>query len=195
MTNSWELGQPIFKRLPVYGYQDNEDVEAITTPMDEFLIGVLDALHNVTDEWNPETCREDFLDYLAALCGFIDGYWDKGFPVEAKRKLIGESFATLWPNRGSRQAIEFVLETLLGEENVDVWTRGEFLLDVTSMPGELSQPEWEYYIRVKPVFPREGNEFRLAERINYLYGVAHCESRVVYDAFYLELSLLGDLLF
>lgn len=192
MQTAWQRGRPVQKRLPEHGYQDNPVADWLTIPWDEFLSGLKGTIDAVPQNLDPNECPESWLDYLAALSGFIGDYWNPSWSAEAKRALITAGLRWLWKERGTRKSIEFVLQTLLGEDKADIWTAGEFLAGVTMLPAELGEPEWKYFIRLSPEFPRDGIEFRTAVQINKLYGVAHCDSTVCYDAFYCGLSVTGD---
>ena len=182
MSTYWESRKPIFERLPYIGYQDNPVVSWVTSYWDEFLCGLRDKVEGLPRQLDPLTCDAEWLDYLAPLLGFTRQYWSRSWSEDVKRSLLANS-PFIWRNRGTLPVLNFVLEIFLGSGNFNVWQPGEFLAGITVLPGELGVPEWRYLIRLPETVRENGREFRIARLINKLYGVAHCNSAVVYDGY------------
>lgn len=192
--NPWD-SRPLFRNLPQEGYQDNEVVDWFTGPWDILLLETKDKIDDTERQLDPMRCDPQWLDYLAALAGFTGLYWNKAWKDSIKRQLIQASLSFLWENRGTEQALEFVLTVFLGANNYDVWREGEFQVEVSTLDAELGEPEYRYFVRVPIAFQRDGEQFRTAALMNQLYGAAYCDSDVVYDGFYTDYSIVGDVIF
>ncbi|TFI51009.1 hypothetical protein BLD44_028450 [Mastigocladus laminosus UU774] len=193
---AWEVGKPLLNRLPEDGYQNNEVSSWLTTPWDEFSIGTKNKLDDLPRQLNPLTCDESWLDYLALLLGFTGEYWSKSYPVTVKRTLLNAAWSFLWEKRGTREVLEFVLETFLGAGKFDVWTQGEFVVDASLLDvATIGTPELGYFVRVPVEFQRNSYQFKTANQVNRLYGAAYCDTDVVYDGFYIDFSVVGDPVF
>lgn len=191
---SWTDQIPVTGNLPEV-YRENEVAQWLAHPWDRFTYGLKAKIDEIfLRQLNPETCDREWLDYLAALSGFIGEYWEPSFSDEIKRSLISNGLPFLWVKRGTRTVLEFVLRLFLGDR-FDVWTESEFRADITVLDGELGEPEFRYFIRLPLDFLRNGEEFRRAEKINRHYGAFYCDSEVVYDGFYADFSAVGDPVF
>lgn len=187
------MSRLFFDRLPAT-YQENDVVSWFTQPYDEFLASFKSTLDTLPTHLDPTTCDPDWLDYLAALSGFTGRYWSSHWATDVKRSLIAMSFKFLWKRRGTRAVLETVLSLFLGTR-FDVWTTGEFRADITVLPGLIGDPEFRYFVRLPLDFRRDSEQFRIAALMNELYGVAACDSSVVYDGFYADFSVAGDPVF
>ena len=190
---SWDAGRPIYGRLPEDSqqYQGNELVDWLTLPWDELLVEArsqADALH--ANYFDPVTAKVEVLDWLAQLCGFTGDYWEATWPEGVKRELIANSFEFIWPNKGTRELLEWLIE--LFALQAQVYILGDFLAGITLLPATLGGPGFQYFIRVPLVYLRTTYEWRLMVKLNRLYGPVYCESRVCYDQFYAGFSVAGD---
>lgn len=191
---AWVDALPMTGNLPEV-YRENEVAQWLSTPWDKFLYGLKAKIDEIfLRQLDPETCDHEWLDYLAALSGFVGDYWDARWDEGIKRTLIKQGLGFLWVRRGTRGVLDFVLKLFLGNQ-FDIWTESEFRADVTPLDAELGEPEFRYFIRLPLTFLRGGEEFRLAERINRLYGAFYCDSEVIYDGFYADFSTVGDPVF
>jgi hypothetical protein len=192
----WNTGRPIYDRLPAESeaYQGNPVVEAITRPFDELLMSWRGILLDFDKDFlNPDTAREDALDWLAQLCGFTDSYWDPGWTPAQKRELIRRSHSFIWPNKGSLILLEYLLG-VFGIET-EIYLTGQFLVGVTEVGGRLGGELLRYWIRLPVRYRNPGPEWALVERINRLYMPCAAESYVCYSRFYVGLSKVGDPVF
>jgi phage tail P2-like protein len=191
---AWQNATPLTGNLPEV-YRENEVSGWLSTPWDRFLFSLKTKIDTVAQrQLNPETCDESWLDYLAALSGFTGEYWNSTWDVSIKRELIKNGLSYLWPRRGTREFLVYILELFFGNR-FDVWTESEFRADVTVLPGDLGEPEYRYFIRLPIDFAKTSAEFKLARQINRLYGAFYCDSDVVYDGFYASFSSAGDPIF
>lgn len=197
---AWIVEQrPIYSRLPgINGrYQTEEKgntADWLTVYFDELLIATKANVDDLPRQLNPSTCDAvPWLDFLAELCGYRGEYWDKAWPVPVKRSLLQNAFTLVWANKGSRAVIDFVLDLFAIAH--DIWLGDGFLAGITTLPGTVGAPEWRYYIRLPLQYLRNGSEFKLAEKINRLYGPVFCDSRVAYKQFYAGFSVAGDPVF
>ena len=198
-ADAWNSGRPIYNRLPGVngGYFDEESdnpADWLTVFWDELLVASKALVADVRDrQLDPQQCDVEWLDFLAALCGFTEDYWDPTWEESWKRQLISESFTNIWPNKGTQQVLERLLEIF--EINASIWQGSRFILGLTTLPGLLGSPEWRYYIRVGLEYERTSQQFKLAQRVNRLFGPAYCESDIVYERFYLGISQIGEPIF
>ncbi|MBW4443074.1 MAG: phage tail protein I [Plectolyngbya sp. WJT66-NPBG17] len=188
---AWRDGVPFTGNLPEV-YQESEVSGWLSGTWDRFLIELKARIDEVAlRQLDPDTCDEQWLDYLAALSGFTGDYWDSTWTPATKRVLIRNGLNYLWRLRGTQQVLEFVLQLFLGDR-FDVWQETEFLAEVSILDADLGEPEYRYFVRL----PLElGSEFNLARKLNRLYGAAYCDSDVVYDGFYADFSCCGDPIF
>ena len=191
---TWSSGRPIFNRLPV-PYQNSSPANWFTEPWDKVLIDTkLQGDDFYTNYLNPSTALESVLDWLAQFCGFTGEYWDSSWPVSIKRTLIQESYQRIWPQKGSRELLEWLISTF--SLQAAVYIPGEFLAGVSRAGDTLgSDTGLVYYIRLPLLYPRTSTEWLTVENINQLYGPVYAKSRVMYELFYAGVSVAGDLVF
>ncbi|HEY9736751.1 MAG TPA: phage tail protein [Trichocoleus sp.] len=193
----WNTGRPIHGRLPQESqqYQGNEPTDWLTQPWDGLLMdskAAADSLY--ADYLNPETCRADAIDWLAQLTGFTGAYWDTSWPLVVKRILIAEAFSRIWPEKGSRALLEWLLEIF--ELQGQLYILGDFLAGINKAGDPLGSDEgFEYFIRVPIAYLRTGASWKLMEKLNALFGPIYCQSRVTYDQFTAGFSVAGDPVF
>lgn len=191
---SWQNETPMTGNLPEV-YRENTVSGWLSAPWDRFLFKLKTKIDAIAQrQLDPDTCDSEWLDFLGALSGFVGDYWDATWPVEIKRTLVKNGLSYLWPLRGTRQVLEYMLRLFFNDQ-FDVWTESEFRANVSVLDAELGEPEFKYFIRLPIDFAKTGSEFRLARRLNRLYGAAYCDSDVVYDAFYADFSSAGDPVF
>lgn len=198
-ANAWNEGRPIYARLPGVngGYYDeagNNPADWLTDFWDGLLVATKASIEDVRDrQLNPDTCDAGWLDLLGALCGYTEDYWDATWEESWKRQLIRQAFVSIWPGKGSQAVLQEILEIF--EIPHDLWQGSRFVLNETLLPATLGQPEWRYFIRLNLSLNRNGPEFKLARRVNRLFGPAYCETGVVYEQFYCDFSVCGEPLF
>lgn len=205
MGTAWEEGKPIYKRLPGdnEGYQRDQEWEGyepeldvaywLTKPWDDLLIETKQKIDDFyTNYLNPATAQPEYLDWLAQLCGFSGNYWDSQWPIAVKRSLLSNSYNFIWPNKGTRELFEWLFGVFVLEASVLVI--GDFLFDVTLLDAPIGGGNLKYYIVTKLVYLRTSPEWALLEKLNELFGPVFCESRVIYEQFYFDFSVCGDLI-
>ena len=197
-AQAWSSGRPIYSRLPGVngGYQSDEGdnpADWFTQYFDDLLVEVKAKVDDLPRQLDPQTCDPEWLDFLAPLCGFSDEYWDAGFPIAVKRSLLSSAYTVLWPNKGSEMVLTWLL-ALFGIAH-QLWLGDSFTLGVSTLPGTIGSPEWQFYILLPLQYLRESPEFARAQQIRRLYSPAFCDSLVAYDNFYCGFSVLGDPIF
>ncbi|MBD2515181.1 hypothetical protein H6G93_09205 [Nostoc sp. FACHB-973] len=174
---AWASGRPIFYRLPEV-YQENEITDWLTYYWDELLINSKLKVDDLPRQLNPEICDANWLDFLAPLCGFTGEYWDKDWSTNSKRILLKNSYSNIWPNKGTRQVLSLVLNALDIEHII--WSGSNFVLGVSQVSVDpLGSTGWTYKILLPLKYQPNGYEFKLARKINKLFGNLWCESEVV----------------
>jgi hypothetical protein len=190
--NSWQQLRPIFRRLPVNGYQDNAIADILTQFADEFLIQAKGRLQDMERQVDPLQCDASWIDLLAVMAGFVGEYYDPTWPESIRRQLVANAFTLIWPYLGTQRVLDYLL-TLFAIEYQ--WRfRGSFYLNITPMPGVMGTPIPQYFIVVPYRYARNSYEFQLTEKLRRLYAPAHAQGRVCYPRFLLGLSVCGDIL-
>jgi len=175
----WARGRPALDSLPgINGGYDNSVSDWLTDAVDSLLtrtkfIVIDDSARQV----DPLRCDEQWLDLLAALCGW-QGIWDRSWPVTSKRQLLANSYTLIWPNKGTAIALSFVLDAL-GVTHV-LQQGDSFIIGESEVGDALGAIAWEYNI-VLPTSFFGAPQVKLAERINRLFGPIWCKSRILFD--------------
>lgn len=198
-AEAWGSGRPIYSRLPGtnLGYRQEESDDSIaawlTEYWDELLVQSKAKADDLPRQLDPALCDPEWLDFLALLCGFVDEYWEAGFPVAVKRSLLINSYTLIWANKGSQAVLELMLDIF--SIGYSIWLGDSFVVGETILPGTIGSPEWQFYILLPLLYLRESQEFKRAEQLRQLYSPAFCDSLVAYDQFYVGFSVCGDPVF
>lgn len=208
-ATAWASQRPVYSRLPGVneGYRKDEDPnvvrdDPVDPPIAKWLTDFWDALliekkaqlDDIRDrQFDPLECDPEWLDLLAVMSGFTEEYWDKAWPDDVKRQLIANSMSLIWSNKGSKEVLEFLLNAF-GLE-YDIWQGDQFLAGIDVAGSEVGSPQWRYVIRVGLIYLRNSYEFKLAEKLNGLYGSLFTDNRVAYKQFYAGFSIAGDPVF
>lgn len=199
MASRWENGTPVYDLLagdsePLRNENKSGIAWWLTRPLDEFLAGLrLKLIDEAARQADPLRCDPDRLDYLSRLAGYSGIYWDTSWPVDTKRLLIYYAFTLVWPYKGSAKVLSFVLDAF-GIEHT-LWQGSELLADITPLPAKIGIPQLKYYILLPLKYRRKGWHFKMAEKIDYLFGPAFCDSKVVYEDFFADISQAGEPVF
>jgi hypothetical protein len=180
-AEAWATGRPIFSRLPGAneGYTGNEVADWLTDYWDALLVSTKGTIDDLRDrQLNPTTCDPEYLDYLAPLCGFYGEYWDRNWAIEGKRALLAVAYSEIWINKGTKEVLEFVLNSLGVRSLVEV--TGDFRVGLSEVGDRLGTLPWDYTIWLPPAYKDQPQE-TLARRVNYLFGVLWCEWRIGFD--------------
>lgn len=191
--SQWHDGRPIFARLPLDGYQNNEAVDALTVWVDEKIISKAEQLQDFyTNYLNPDTCLSEALDYLAYLVGLSGEYWDKSWSDPVKRTFIKSAHPLLWSKRGTIDVISFILKT--HGLAYQIWTDADLTMSFT-MSATFGTTKLRFFVRLPVAYPRKGLEFREAQRTLRNFAPAVVQNKACYDYFRLGLSDWGDPMF
>lgn len=194
---SWNTGRPIFHRLPGENgaYTDNFVVDALTSPWDELLLDTKDKLDNYySDYLDPDTALDANLPWLAQLCGFTGEYSLVSYPVTAQREFIKKSFSFIWPFKGSRPVLEFVLSLVSGAK---LYILGEFLADISKCDIDTLGADTNliYFVLMPLSYLRTSPNWTLAKKLLHLYAPAYTKGILCYEHFYADFSACGEPLF
>jgi len=193
----WSTQKPIYDRLPSDSerYNGNPVVAAICQPFDAILISYKSAIDNFSRDFlDPDTARSDALDWLGQLCGFTGKFWQADWTDAQKRLLIKNSHSFIWNNKGTYRLLYWLLNTVFAIP-AQIYQVGDFLADISAADDDLGGDQLQYYVLMPITYETTSKEFRLAERLNYLYMPVFCDSDVVCDAFYADLSSADDPVF
>jgi len=177
-SEAWASGRPIFSRLPDV-YKDNLIADYLTAYFDKLLIETKAKVDDLPRQLNPITCDENWLDFLAPLCGFTGEYWEKAWKVNAKRLLLSNSYQNIWSNKGSKTALSTVL-TCFGINHV-ITNRGDFILGASQVGVQtLGTTAWEYVIYLPTIY-RDREEYKLTKKLDKLFGPLWCDREIIFD--------------
>lgn len=196
---AWSSSRPVYQRLPginggYYSEDGNNPADWLTQFVDVLLVETKAKIDDLPRQLNPDTCDPEWLDFLAGLCGLTGEYWDTAWPESIQRSLIRSAFPTLWANKGSKQVIEYLLN-LFGISH-DIWLGSAAYADIALADiATVGTPQWRYVIRLPLLYLRDSPEFKLAEKLNRLYGPVFCDSRVCFKEAYADFAVCGDPVF
>ncbi|HEY9750356.1 MAG TPA: phage tail protein I [Allocoleopsis sp.] len=201
MTSPWEEGRPIFRSLPIYGYQENEVVDWIVSAYDAVLVEIQQNIIHFPENFiDPQTCRVDALDWLAQLHGFTDEYWDAMWPENIKRQLLSDSATKIHPHKGTFYLLDYLLTLFNLKARVKI--AGAWRIGVTPIGSPIGGQLLKYSIVVggedDPGYIRGSDEWRLLDRLNRLYMPCWCSpshlgsSFIHYHRWRVGRSAVGD---
>ena len=193
----WSTNRPIYDRLPSDSerYNGNPVVDAITAPFDSILVSYKSAIDNFERDFlNADTARSDALDWLGQLCGFTGKFWQADWTDAQKRLLIKNSHSFIWANKGTERLLIWLLSVFAIDATV--YSVNDFLADLSAADDDsVGGSQLEYFIVMSLVYETFSPQWKLAEKLNYLYMPLFCDSDCVYDGFYADLSKTGDPIF
>ncbi|ANV88504.1 phage tail protein [Picosynechococcus sp. PCC 7117] len=176
---AWSTGRPIYSRLPD-SYKENNVADHITSFWDQLLVDYKAKVDDLPRQLDPTNCDASWLDFLAPLCGFYGEYWDTNWPEDSKRLLLANSYTLIWKDKGSREALSFILSALHIDHKI--WEGNGFILGTSQLGIDtLGTAAWQYKILLPKKYKPNSYEFQLANKINRLHGPLWCESEVIYE--------------
>ncbi len=197
IRSAWQLGRPVYFRLPAEeeGYVGNEVADALTLWLDSFLIEVKEATVNFERDFvDPDTCRSDVLDWLAQYYGYTGEHWDVTWSDLIKRQLIKYSVSFVWPNKGRKILLEWLLS--LFAIKILVIVPGDFIVGINYANDLLGGVVLRYFIAMplpnNDGYLRGSKEWQLTARFNRFYMPCYCFSLICYKKFIAGLALAGD---
>ena len=191
--SAWSEGRPIYGRLPsdAEKYNGNPAVDAICQPFDAILMQYKAAIDNFSRDFlDPDTARSDALDWLAQNCGFTGNYWDPLWGDAQKRLLIKNSHSFIWNNKGTTRLLIFLLSVF--QINATIYSVGEFLADINAADDVLGGGQLQYFLLMPITYKTTSKEWRLVEQLNKNFMPVFCNSAIVYESFFADLSACGD---
>jgi len=195
--SAWNEGRPIYARLPSEAekYNGNPVVDAITQPIDSILVSYKASLDNFSRDFlDPDTARSDALDWLAMNVGFTGNFWSTDWGDTQKRLLIKNSHSFIWSNKGTERLLIWLLSVFAIDATV--FSVNDFLADLSAADDDsVGGDQLQYYVLMPITYQATDKAWLLATRLNDLYMPVFCDSDVVYDAFYSDLSKVGDPIF
>jgi hypothetical protein len=192
IASAWNSGRPIFSRLPGASgsYSENDLAQILTAFPDDLLIETRQRIFDIENiEIYPETASEEWLDYLSNVCGW-DGYWDKGWSIEAKRSLILNSWEKIavWKNKGSATVLQFVLRTI-GVKGTITET-APFRVGVTAIGQPIGLNPYEFTVYLLEEY-RGTRTVGVVDALTRKFCPVWCKYTIVFsNNFYSEVDLL-----
>ena len=201
VSKGWAEGNPIYAKLPtLLGAFDAPINRFILDLWEESMIAGLQQMMILDTFFNPLTCPENWLDYLAPLYGFDSPFYNAAFSTSVKRKLLAASIKDIWANFGTLKCIQKVFECL--ELQVDISMPGDFILSGTienpyvngsELGDTLGNSGWEFIVTMPESYSQTDNE-RLVRQQVALYSP--CWVKPVFrfndTLFIIELVLIGN---
>lgn len=179
LNDVWSNGTPIYDRLPgINGGYKNDVSQWLTIYFDENIINLNALMDNFNEQLDPETCDAKYLDYLAGLFGWSGEYWSTTYPEQTKRALLANSFSLIWPQKGSKNVLAFVI-TAFGIPNV-IQEGDSFIIGVDEVGDELGEIAWTYRIILPSQYFKSPEE-ALVRKLNALFGPIWCASDIIFD--------------
>ena len=192
--SGWSTNRPIYDRLPsdAERYNGNPIVDAITQPFDSILIQYKAAIDNFERDFlNADTARSDALDWLGQLCGFTGNFWSTDWGDAQKRLLIKNSHSFIWNNVGTERLLIWLLSVFAIDATV--FSVNDFLADLSAADDDsVGGSQLEYFIVMSLVYETFSPQWKLAEKLNYLYMPVFCDSAIVYASFIADMSSAND---
>lgn len=183
-------GRPFYRRLPSETpdtYQGNQVVDWLTNYWDNLYRDCAIALDDLPRQFDPSVCDPEWLDFLAAICGFTAPYWDKDYPVEGKRLLLKESYTRIWSNKGSLDCLSFVLRSLGIDHKIVV--PGSFIIGQSPLNIDLlGQQGWRFKVILPIKYSPNGGEVRLTQKMVELFSPCWCDRIVEID----QTAIVGE---
>ncbi|QVQ57078.1 tail protein [Anabaena phage Elbi] len=182
---AWNIDKrPIYSRMPKEqvgtSYNDYIATDWLLSYWDKVFIECYDKLEDLPRQFNPLECDEEYLDFLAPLCGWSEPYWSGDYPPESKRQLLANSYSLIWKDKGSLTVLSFVLNALF--INHIIFIPGSFILGYSQLGvDELGASGWEFEILLPVTYAQNGYEFRLTRKIASLFSPLWCKYQVRYD--------------
>lgn len=176
----FEEERPVKGLLPgINGkYTENLVADWLTQPSDNLLIGLQNLFLAYGEQLNPLTASAEYLDFAASFCGFTGQYWDRNWPIEAKRQLLLLSFELIWPRKGTAEVLSYVLNAF---GILHIIQQGEsFIIGRNVVGDELGTIAWDYTI-ILPDYYYQTPNAKLTEKLNFLYGPCWCTNDIIYD--------------
>lgn len=190
MTNSYQAWRiektPIYSRMPELqtgiSYKDFPATKILLNYWDSIFVECLDKLEDLVRQFNPELCDEEYLDFLAPLCGWTEPYWSGDYPPESKRLLLKNSYTKIWNRKGTKDCISFVLTSLGIRHRIII--PGNFIIGVSQVSIDpLGSTPYTFYVYLSNTYELDGYEFKLTDKMCQLFAPVWCEYLIDYDPY------------
>lgn len=177
--------------MPERGYQDNPNVINLLTYPEQKVDEWEHTLTNLYKELSPDTCSDEYLDYLAYLFGYTEQYWSLIWSNEVKRNILKLGMQ-YWQIRGTKNALDQWLSAI--NIRCIIWTGSVLQLPFT-MPKQMGTRRNKVVFRL-PLSTRRGSyEWLEAVRMQQNLTPVMTPSRVGYETFKVGFSKLGEPMF
>lgn len=188
-----KLKRPFYSSLPginrgYYWEEGGNVTDWITKPFDDKLLATKALVDDLPRQLNPMTCDTEFLEFIAQLMGFSDGYWRSEWKEHQKRKLLSRALNFVWRYKGSIEVLQWLLEIFDIDATVESYG-GLFYADLTLTDTPIEGNGFTYFVIVKPVYERNSEEFIQARWLINKFTPVWTEVILGYDQFYTDLSL------
>ncbi len=183
---AWKIDKrPIYSRMPQEqvgtSYKDYIATDWLLSYWDMIFVKCADKLEDLPRQFDPLFCDEEYLDFLAPICGWTNIYWSADYPPESKRLLLSQSYKMIWSNKGSLGVLSFILNAL----NIDhrIFIPGTFILGYSQLStDQLGSSGWQFNIYLPKKYTLNGYEFKLTEKIAKLFSPCWCLYTIEYDS-------------
>lgn len=183
--------RPVFNRLPIKGYQDNPLVDWLLQAYDDKLVAVGQQVEQLHKKLDPATTDPEYLDWLAAMVGMVDPYYDPSWPVAVKRLAVAKA-NEIFSLRGTLAGLKLALDihSIPYQINASSDLRLPFKL-----PAVFGTTNSTVFVILPLSIPRTSRPFIEAKKAISNYTSINTPVRACYDKFYVGFSQIGDPLF
>jgi hypothetical protein len=182
---AWKIEKrPIFSRMPEEqvgtSYKDYPATDWLLAYWDKIFVECADKLEDLPRQFDPLLCDEEYLDFLAPLCGWTGEYWSADYPPESKRLLLSQAYKLIWSNKGSLQVLSYVLNALFIDHRIFI--PGTFILGYSQLSvNTLGSSGWQFTIFLPRKYIFNGNEFKLTSKMVKLFSPCWCLYDIKYE--------------
>lgn len=202
---SWKSLRPIFNRLPSAYRDDNDGANAsnyLTAFWDELAVEIRTKVSGFYDTYlDPASAPEDWLDWIAQLCGYTEEFWSPAWDARIKRQLIADSYKRIWVERGTQAGIDYWFDTFeLDTYNPVDPSKTVYLIDYfkageTSAPYTVGGEAYRWYLRLNESEKRGNPTWKQAAQIAGINSPVWSETSLGFRYFLAGRSAVGDAIF
>jgi Phage tail protein (Tail_P2_I) len=180
IKEAWDTERPIYKRLPNRnGGYENEVTDWLTGYWDEISVNARSLSESLLNkQYNPLICDPEWLDYLAVLYGWDKKHWQKNWKIESKRLLLSRSLDYIWENKGNKDVLVYVLNSLFIKNRV--LEVGSFIIGTSTVGQPIGSSPWEFSV-ILPTAYINSDVLPLVKFIVERFSPCWCEVTYFYD--------------
>lgn len=191
--------RPIYTSLPgVFGqyFSDNEPSNYLTSYWDSLYCNTKHSIDDLKTHLNPLTCDAKYLPLLGVLAGFSENYAILNcFDIQCQRNIINKSHSFIWPNKGSKAVLDYLLDCL--GISYTLYSVDNFLADINvagDAIGGTGEELINFYL-VSDTITRNSSEWNKLKLIIDLFTPIYASHTLTYEHFKAGISACGEPVF